>query len=90
MKKRAEKFCKTQSFKYCNEKNLISYSRYPYSTIKLEDILINIIPINVHNIRYIQSFQTDVNDFIYELSGTVGLWFRLSPVSLFDIMSSQI
>jgi hypothetical protein len=90
MKKRAESVCKTQCIEYCNQINLISESQYSLATNKSEDILINIEPTNRLNIRYIETFQTDINDFIYELGGTLGLWFGLSPVSLFDIMSSQI
>ncbi len=90
LKKRAQKFCKTQCLQYCNQINLISELEYSLSTNKSEDILINIIPVNRLNIRYIETFQTDINDFIYELGGTIGLWFGLSPVSLFDILSSQI
>jgi hypothetical protein len=90
MKKRAESVCKTQCIEYCNQINFISGSEYSLSTNKSEDILINIIPVNKLNIRYIETFQTDINDLIYELGGTLGLWFGLSVVNLFDILWSQI
>jgi hypothetical protein len=90
MKKRAESVCKTQCIEYCNQINLISGSEHSLSTNKSEDILINIIPVYRLNIRYIETFQTDINDLIYELGGTLGLWFGLSGVSLFDILWSQM
>jgi hypothetical protein len=90
MKKRAQKFCKIQCFQFCNQINLYSETEYSLSKNNSEDILINIIPTARLNIRYIETFQTGINDFIYELGGTVGLWFGLSPVSLFDILLSQM
>jgi hypothetical protein len=46
---------------------------------------IEIIPDNSPHIKYIETLQTDINQLIYTLGGTIGLWFGLSPKQIPDL-----
>jgi hypothetical protein len=51
-----------------------------------EDIEINLMPMNKFVIRFIEIFQNDLNQLIYECGGIVGLWFGIYPVKAVDLL----
>jgi hypothetical protein len=79
-------YCNTQCNPDCNQLNLIYRSDYLQSTIESEDIEINLIPMNKFVIRFIEIFQNDFNQLIYECGGILGLWFGIYPVKAADLL----
>jgi hypothetical protein len=43
---------------------------------------VNLIPNDFSHIRFMETFKTDFNQLIYNLSGILGLWLGLSPISI--------
>jgi hypothetical protein len=79
-------YCNTQCIPDCNQLNLIYRTDYLQSTNESEDIIINLMPMNKFVIRFIEIFQNDLNQLIYEFGGIVGLWFGIYPVKAADLL----
>jgi hypothetical protein len=83
-------YCRTQCIPDCNRLNLIYRTDFSLSINESEDIQINLIPMNKFVIRYIEIFQNDLNQLIYECGGILGLWFGIYPVKAVDLLIYSI
>ena len=54
----------------------------PYTT----PTQINIIPVNSKMIQYTEKYRYSLNDWFYQIGGTIGVWFGWSVLSLPDFM----
>jgi hypothetical protein len=79
-------YCKTQCIPNCNQLTLTYRTDYLQSTNESEDITINLMPKNKFVIRFIEIFQIDFNQLIYECGGILGLWFGIYPAKAADLL----
>jgi hypothetical protein len=68
------KFCKTMC-NFINFDTKIEVSKHVLNKTVLE-----IIPIKSLSIAYIETLKTDINRFIYNCEGILGLWFGISEL----------
>ncbi len=47
---------------------------------------INLFPMNIPHIKYVETLKLDLNQLIYTVGGIVGFWFGLSPKEMPDLI----
>jgi len=81
-----------QDLEYCNtlcrqKCNSINYDISVKSRDSFNSTKLNLIPTSSKHFRYTETFKTDINGFIYNLGGAMGLWFGISPLSIVYLIS---
>jgi hypothetical protein len=75
--------------KYCKPKcNIFNFdAKVEISKNFRNDTILEVIPKKSPQIKYIETWKTDVNRLIYNCGGVIGLWFGISPITAVDLFS---
>jgi hypothetical protein len=73
-----------------NCENIYFKTKFNTITGKLNQTVLELYPIKSKHFEYIETLNTDFNQFIYNCGGIMSLWFGLSPISIADLAISLI
>lgn len=82
MRSELKRICRLECLSDCKIISFFTKMLNRKSISNENNLIVRIIPKKSHNIEYMDTYQTELNQLIYNLGGIIGMWFGLSPADI--------